>query len=151
MNGQTIIADARRILNERAKDGMTCPCCNQLVKIYKRKLNANMVRFLIDLVLEHHTARSWVSYLACRFLGRDYNYLQLFGLAKTRKNTDKTKKSSGMWKPTEDGINFVAGRNTAPEYVKVYNNRVIRTSKKRVTVREALQNKFNYDDLMKGR
>ena len=35
---------------ERWLEGMECPCCNQNVKLYKRKLNSNMARFLCSLV-----------------------------------------------------------------------------------------------------
>jgi hypothetical protein len=40
------ITEAKDFLNENYKDGCICPCCNQTVKLYKRKLNSGMARVL---------------------------------------------------------------------------------------------------------
>ena len=41
---------ARADLQSRLADGVTCPCCDQYAKIYRRPLNANMAIFLCSLV-----------------------------------------------------------------------------------------------------
>ncbi|MCA9495771.1 MAG: hypothetical protein KC589_02420, partial [Nanoarchaeota archaeon] len=50
MNELTL-EQAKKILRESIeKDGATCPCCNQFVKAYKRKITSSMAYSLIRIV-----------------------------------------------------------------------------------------------------
>ena len=132
------------------KDNVHCPVCDQKVKVYRRKLNSNMVRFLISLCAKCRDG-SWVHHERLAYKGRDYAHLRQFGLAvwKTIKDDTSGARTSGYWKPTEEGKQFVAGRVTVPSHVLLYNNKVLGFSDEKVGVREALGKKFDYDELMK--
>lgn len=142
-----LLEDARAQLHEQSEEGTTCPCCDQYAKVYKRRLSANMVLFLIDLVTKC-SADGWMKYTECRFTGRDYNFLRHWGLADTRVNNDPEKKSSGMWRPTQLGRDFLSGRAFVPAYVHVYNNIVVETDKNMVGPQEALGKRFSFSELM---
>ena len=142
------LEEAQDLLLKEIDDGADCPCCGQFVKVYKRKLNSNMVRFLIDLVrIWQANPEEWVSYLSCFFRGRDYNYLTHWGLGSIQAPLDD-KRTSGLWKPTPLGIQFARGKAAVPSHLYVYNNCVVNASQSTVMIEEALGNKFNYQELM---
>src|SRR4029079_5660296 len=43
------LAEARDLLGTMVAEGVTCPCCSQYAKVYKRKLNRTMVRALAEI------------------------------------------------------------------------------------------------------
>lgn len=134
---------------DKVEKGVVCPACDQHVKLYKRKLNANMVRFLCSLVLQYQTRHDWVSFKDCEYDGRDYPYVALWGLAETKENTDNAKKHSGLWKPTPKGLEFVYDATRVPSHVHLLCNRIIGWSEETTTARESLGKAFSYEELMK--
>ena len=140
----------RSYIAAHVEKGIDCPCCDQFVRLYKRKLNANMTRFLCSLV-RISLARgrdAWVNFRDCEFDGRDYPYIALWGLAETKSNEDASKKNSGLWKPTQKGIDFVLAGLRVPSHVHVLNNRIVGWSDETVGARDSLGTSFNYDELM---
>lgn len=131
-------------------DGTDCPCCGQFVRGYKRKLNANMVVFLISLVRVSDRGARWVHHSDCKYTGRDYSYVASWGLAETHEGTTPGKKMSGNWKPTARGLDFVDEVIRVPSHVFLYNNQRVGATGKTVSAREALGKKFDYDELMRG-
>ncbi len=66
---------------------------------------------------------------------------------------------AGYWSLTEAGINWAQGRTRLPRYVRVYDGKALsppqhtsRSGKVRppVGIRDALGNRFDYDQLMRG-
>ena len=147
------LRDAKRMVKERALEGITCPCCNQLAKIYVRQINDKNVRFLMNLVrLGRYEEGGWVHFKRCMVgNSRDYGFLANFGLAETAVNFDTTKKASGYWRTTEDGILFVNDELCIPKKIKVYDNHVLWRSKILVDVHHCLGKKFDYEELMRSR
>jgi len=143
------LSEARENLNANLEDGTECVCCGQYARTYRRKLNSNMVVFLVDLVKKTGTDE-WIHYGELEFTGRDYNYLKHFGLAECKVNKDPGKKGSGMWRPTERGVDFVHGRTKVPTHVFLYNNRIKSWSDTKGDVKDALGSKFNYSELLRG-
>jgi hypothetical protein len=142
------LEEAKTEIQKNLRDGYECPCCGQLCKLYRRKLNANMARFLIDLAHATCKEKQWVPYSECRFRGRDYNYLAMFGLAVTNKDSSSIARTSGLWKITKRGLDFVRGYINIPSHVFVYNNTVHGFSEKMISIQEALGEPFNYEELM---
>lgn len=144
---------ARTELRENIEDGATCPCCGQLAKVYKRKLNKEMAKWLVWLVnkylksLKHHS-EDWVDVRDSKVRGGDYAKLALWGLAK-RKPADEESKSrtSGLWKPTARGIDFAMGRRTVPSHLYLYNNEIVRASETQTSINKALGEDFDYQDV----
>jgi len=145
------LEEAKQWLRERYEDGENCPCCNQMVKLYPRKLNSNMAVFLVSLVCLWRRDKKPVSYRDCKFFGRDYNYLQLWDLAQTARSDDPAKRMSGLWEPTQKGIDFVEQHIRVPSHAHCYNNKVVRMSEETTTIVEALGERFNYEELMAAR
>jgi len=135
-----------------AGKGISCPCCSQYAKVYSRKLNSNMGRFLISLIRcsNSSTDGGWVHYSRCKFRGRDYNYLDVsyFALAEQRTNEDTDKRRSGFWRPTQRGIDFVGGNISVPRHAYVYNGRLLGFSDEQVDIITCLGIYFSYEELM---
>ena len=145
--GSDTLAEARAMVEAGRDDGIACPCCGQYAKVYNRKFNANMARFLISL-FRRHEELEWVHYRKCNFTGRDYPYVSLWGLAETNCSDETTKRMSGFWRLTPNGRLFVQGRIRVPSHCYLYNNEALHFSDTWTTIREALGKKFNYAELM---
>jgi len=139
------IDEAQAYLLANIEDGAECPCCARQVRLYRRKLNSNMVAFLCDLV---GSEAPWTHYMNVRFRGRDYSYLQLWDLAETC--TEEGGGYTGLWRPTERGIAFARREIRVPSHVYHYLNVAHDFAATTVDVEEALGSRFDYAELMKG-
>ncbi len=133
--------------------GVYCPCCDQRVQIYTRHLRASMAYFLVYLVKRgvtdwFHINRDMPEHrLMC---GGDYAKLAFWGLLEAKPDEpDGKKSSSGFWRLTEKGRQFVRGEITVPTYVKLLHNKVWEVSAKCFDITEALRSGgFDYAELM---
>jgi len=66
------------------------------------------------------------------------------------KEVDPARKSSGLWRPTELGIDFVYGRVRIPGHVFVTDGKILARSIEEIDIWQALRKKFNYQELMDG-
>lgn len=163
LGGDWTVNSVREFLTQNIEDGVICPCCEQTVKLYPRKFNANMAQFMISLVRLSFAAvpdgdrwvedadHGWVKYRDCTYTGRDYSYVKVFGLARTHENTDLKKKESGLWKPTWDGVMFTYLRHKIPSHALMYNGKVWGFTTQLVDIVDALGAQFDYQELMKKR
>lgn len=150
----TEIAEAKQFLRDNFEKGARCPCCDQFVRLYKRKLNSSMARALVWMVGESiKSPDRWVDIPATapKWITRTNQHptLRWWGLIERMPNTDSSKKHSGIWRPTTMGVRFATGKIKVPEYVLHYNNKAISHSSELTTVKEAFGVKFNYDDMMR--
>lgn len=145
------IAQAKSYLKENHEKGVKCPCCDQMVKLYHIKLGSNMAMFLISLVNLYQTYNRPIHYKECKFESRNYPFLQHWGLAHTNISETPDKKTSGLWMPTERGINFVNKMIKIQSTALIYNNKCFGFEGENITIEEALGNKFNYNELVNHR
>jgi len=151
--GMTHSDSIRQVVMCLEGDGGECPCCGQTIKVYRRKLNANMARFLIRLVRQFKETQDWVKYTDIRSEGegRDYPYITKWELAITAPVTSSgDKKDSGFWKPTEKGIKFVQRLLKVPSHVYLYDNKVIGWEQRPVDIQDSLGSKWSWQELMQG-
>lgn len=138
---------------ENDKKGTCCPCCGQRCVYYRRPLNSGMAATLVWLVKTFRNFPDWihVQAIAPRHVIRSNEIGKLvhWGLVLLKPNDDDdSKRTSGHWKPTEKGIDFVDRRIRVPKYVFLYDNIVQGFSDKLITIDDALGDKFNYAALM---
>lgn len=154
---QVIEMDTLQLAKNNMRQGMNtptgvqCPCCGQLVKLYRRKIHASMVRPLISLY--HHTCRGeeFVHYrkLDGAVGNPDYTKLAYWALIEPMPNDiDPAKKDSGSWKLTDLGIVYVRGNIALPKYKWVFNGTVHETSTETASIHDAIGDKFDYAELM---
>lgn len=143
------LAAARDLVLRKREKGVDCPCCDQYVKLYKRKFNANMAMFLTSLVKLYEETHDWVSYQKCQFRGRDYSYITCWELAMTGKDETGKKRTSGLWKPTTKGIDLVHCKIGIPSHVFLLDNVVQGFSSSTVFIQDV--DGFDYQELMRTR
>jgi hypothetical protein len=69
----------------------------------------------------------------------------------TQKKGDKEdgNPNNGFYRITDTGKSFVENKMVTYSHVNIYNNKVLGTSTKTITIKAALKNKFNYDEIVK--
>jgi len=152
IKADTTLAEARALVLEARREGIECPCCGQFARTYKRKITGDMASFLIWLVRQRGEGREWSSVQGKRLRGGDYGKLTHWGLAERRPNGDPTKRTSGVWRPTEKGCAFATqpGIERVPSHLFIYNNKRVGRGDATVNIIEALGTRFNYEELMHG-
>lgn len=147
--------DARSHMMTKIEDGVDCPCCGRLVKLYKRKLHTEMALFLLKLVKLHAIRSTWLktteilqgqTHLVAG--GTDGGFLEHWGLIFRLRGTNKAGGKAGVYKPTLAGIQFVEGKTSVPSHVHMLCGECIGFSSTQVTIRDCLGDKFDYDELM---
>lgn len=130
--------------------GGICPCCQQGVKVYKRKLASSAAYGLITMYRHHGTAFGHAPTTAdLARLGGELARLSLWGLLEEKSEMRDDGGRAGWWRVTERGEAFVQNRCRVPKHVRVYAGQVLGLDNIETTsVLEALGDKFNYAELM---
>lgn len=137
--------------------GSLCPCCGQNVRLYPRPIHASMARLLINLYRLDYRESTY------------YHVSQIFGVTKHYKNgsddfakfkvwgmiVQKPKqegqkgRTSGYWRITEKGKQFVRGEIRVPSSAMMYNKKFYYFDESRYfDIRDALNKQFDYRELM---
>ena len=139
MNNTMTLDDAKQIVLDGREKGVKCPCCGRVAKNHSKSFNETMARSLIWLDKAwQNTGRTWVNVpdQAPRWLIRSNQLAttRWWGLAES----DPDRPQKGMWRPTEEGINFVKGLTRIPTKAVTYNGEVIRLSETKVSINQVL-------------
>lgn len=155
-------------------DGITCPCCGQLAKRYRRKITSQIARALIAMHRHVHNYRSLLD--VERFPEDQYHshlirhdgslYVHLPTLL--GKTADEAKAAywqlieplsavrddgsyrTGWWTLTALGEEYVRGERRLVKYANVFDGCCQGFEGPMVDIRDALGTRFSYDDLMAG-
>lgn len=155
---EVTLEEAKAWLRERFDNGAVCPCCNQYVKLYKRKLNSFMAYalILIDRYFRQAEAEEWLhvpSYLIEQNApDRECAKLRYWGLIEECP-ADRPDGSphAGFYKITELGKSFVNRKVRVPRYIYLYNKEPVkRKDDDTIDIYEALGEKFSYNELMQA-
>ncbi len=148
------LEEAKAELRKVAAKGGRCPCCNQFVKVYRRKLNSGMAKALIKFYLfECQGERGrWIHWREAsghieQFCA-EYSKLAYWGLLEPMPHIEGEKKSSGMWRVTEAGRDWVNVETRVPSHALIYDGKLIRLEGEGITIITVLSNKFDYFELM---
>lgn len=123
---------ATRALHEEVMQGRTeshgvrCPACRQTAKVYRRKFNRSMARFLIRLVAKwQHDPHAHHVHDVGDFRGGEYAYSRHWGMIEAGDAEPGDTKSSGMWRPTDFGISIAKNHGMFLSHVLLYNNEAL--------------------------
>ncbi len=143
---------------EHLKKGTSCRVCNQHVQMYRYKINGKAAKCLISLFWldVQSPSKIWFhveSDIGVAGTSGHWAKLRHWELIEEmpKDQNDKEKKTSGYWKITPKGRDFVRGTIKLPIYVKLYNHSSYgydTAGGKLSSIQEALGNKFNYHELM---
>ena len=153
LNPPRLLDDARADVAAGLTDGVDCPCCGQFAKLYRRHLNAPMAVVLIWLVRAYRADPRWYHIkefpeVQNRKAGGDFAKLIHWGVVEQQANEDDTKRTSGMWRPTEAGTLFAQDETKTARFALIYNGELRGWSDDTTTIRRALGVHFDYAELM---
>jgi hypothetical protein len=151
------LRDAKASLEANLDKGVTCPCCGQFAKRYRRPLHSTIARSLIRLMRltltepalpMHHISTFQQSLTA----GRDFCLVAYWELAEDipvdRENG--ATRTSGFWRLTEKGRAFVRLEIVIPRYAYIFNAEGRGFDGDSVSIIDCLGKRFNYRELMEG-
>jgi len=135
--------------------GHRCGECGRFLKVYQRRLSRAMARGLIRLY-KLHQAMPDKKYFHVKQFDKEgargeFGVLSAWGLVEEAKNSDRDKRTSGMWTITDFGRRFVVLQEHVPQYVLLkWGSELLGFSGPMVNVKECLEhgNKFSYQELM---
>ncbi len=153
------LLDARREMLSEVRNGMDkkCPCCSRLVKLYKRKLHAEMVLWLIalDRLCDD---RDWHTTLEIVELsphlgagGTNGTLLIHWGLIEKRGEENRSGAPAGSYQVTAKGRSFLYCNSRVPARAHFLCGDLVGFSAEVTTARQAVGNKFDYDELIVGK
>ena len=146
------LSEARQIvLEERfSKDGIGCPCCLTLAKVYQRRIHGTMARTLITMY-RHGGADGYVHTASLPGDTHEASQLSWWHLIEEEKIRRPDGGRAGWWRITHIGVNWVLARSYIPKYARIYDSEVLDLTGEPVTIQDALGKRFNYRELMEGR
>jgi hypothetical protein len=161
--GKTL-QEATNHLEENLADGVFCPCCKRFNKEYERKFNSAMAICLLEFYktsILNSSLRDFTHiadlFLNNKLFAENMNggnfatiaYWELIEeMPKDHKNT--TSRTSGYWRITQKGIDFVNSKIQIPKYIYTHNATLLRVSDTVTDIQQSLGNKFNYVEMMQG-
>jgi hypothetical protein len=138
------------------KSGTKCRVCNQNVKMHKPTITKDMALCLINLykldkskpekIWWHVSSDIKVSFKVSGAFAKLRHWDLIEMMPKDSMNT--AKRTSGMWRITDEGKEFVLTNHTVSKYIKLYNATLYGQEGEQVDIRSCLTEKFNYTELM---
>jgi len=136
------LAEARQWVRENRDEGVRCPCCDQFAKVYKRSLNSGMAWCLIKM---HRMTRNDEFIYTPRVIDNSGT------LSKLRYWDLLEGDERGWWRVTNAGRRFVRRVDKVGRWAVIYNDELLYIDdSKEIDIVEALNNKFDYESLMRG-
>lgn len=157
MTGIRTLAEARNQLmgtDRWEPEGAPCPCCDQLSKVYHRKLNSVAVRTLLWLYRDHGFEFAHIGEVVTRRLGKSANQggdrvlSAYWGFIEEERVRRPDGGRAGYWRVTEDGAEFVENRARVQSHALIYDAHLLDYEGDYVTIADCLGTKFNYNELM---
>jgi hypothetical protein len=142
------IEHSREWLDENRHEGVSCPSCDQFVKVYRRKINASMAKAMIMFYRQHGTDWFHLPTLAAK-LGGDSAKLRYWGLIEEADAVREDGGRAGYWHITESGEQWVLGHIKVAKYALIYNGKLLGfDDEENVVINDSLGDRFSYNELM---
>jgi hypothetical protein len=154
---QITLLEARQQMLTQMRNGLetVCPCCTRKAAIYKRKIHAEMVLWLIGLDRlcsmdeNYHTTVEILSLSKhLKAGGTDGTFLVHWGLIERNPEPNKAGAPAASYRITQKGKDFLHnGARVPARAIFVFGN-VEGFDEEVTTAREAVRDKFDYDQMI---
>ena len=145
------LEEAKQYLRDRLEEGANCPCCTQFVKQWKHSVNASIASTLIKLY-NLGKEKEWV-HVPTEINPKNggmFSIAQVWDLIEPKLNDDTSKRSSGLWRLTKKGEDFVLNKIKIQKYAHIYEGKAYKFDGGVFSIQDALGKKFNYEELLNG-
>jgi len=150
-------------LRSHLRRGAYCPCCGQLAKMYRRKLNSSMAYALILIYRQSrlepdgffhvpsHLAGLGLKGAVAAAIRGDWAKLVHWELIEPQSGPHEGDgRTSGIWRITEKGRDFVLGHIRVESHAVIYDGQCLTLDGAPTSIRAALKSKFSYEELMQA-
>ena len=170
-NSNATVKEIKEYLSESMRNGEAtiCPCCNRIVKLYKRPITSSMAYglILIDKFYGKYVDEFYGQY---EDINKSWFHLENFFkemddipysvrgdmpkwvywgcLERAEDHKEDGNPDCGMYRFTKTGRKFVYREIQLRKYVEIYNKVAYGFKGPMIDIGEALRNKFNYSELM---
>lgn len=156
--GDRSLVEVRDEMLKHLDDGVKCPCCCRAIRVYRRRIHSKMAADLIRLFwMNWYDTRPFEERFhhiqaICRGHPGDFAKLRYWKLIEEMPLTDEHKRTSGFWRITDKGRDFVQRRGSVPRQVKIYMDRFkgYVSHDDLVSITDCLGKHFDYLELMTG-
>jgi hypothetical protein len=119
------LAEARQRVQDNLRKGSVCPCCDQLAKQYRRKLNKGQAESLKAIYREGRGSERQPVHtpsLMKSAVSREEGKMAMaWGLLEETDPPHEDGNRAGWWRVTRKGEQFVLGKISVPMYGYFYN------------------------------
>lgn len=143
------LSQARQYVEDNIVEGVECPCCDQLVKLYSRPMHAAMALVLVQLY-RRALRGDFGAYSKVEAKGGDYAKLTAWQLIEQQpgERPDGSPRN-GHWRITQRGADFVLRKTTLPRRaVWRPGGTFVRLEGEEVSIVDVLGEAFDYADLL---
>lgn len=154
--GETFEEGRQQFYKKLQNDGEAiCPCCNRRGKVNKLKIHSTLAAMLCRLyrasIDQHDRPDGWVHLAQFKLearSGNDFSIVKHWGIAESMPaDFSEDKASSGNWRLTELGIQFVQREISIKRNLFVFDDQVILEGHEKINMIKSLNDKFSYLDL----
>lgn len=138
------------MLRDSVNTTKKCPFCDQKAAVWKKCVISTAAIDLVRLVKRYRGKPLHIEDFTHKLKDRNFSQLVLWGLVVPAVNDDDSKRSSGMWSPTQRGKDFVAGDLLLSKYVITYANEVVDREGPEHSIRDALGQHYDHAKLLNG-
>lgn len=155
------IDEAKSYLRDNFDEGAECPVCRQRVQRYHRQITSSMAFGLLTIYIYFlkHPEKRFVhvptlahdQQVPLAIFGGDFAKLRFWGLIESKSgDRDDGSWRNGWWGITEKGYQFIQHKILVPKGLAIFNQKPLGLEGDYISIKDALGNKFNYDQLMVG-
>jgi hypothetical protein len=162
MDEFTIVRDAARIVmaDRWGKDGVTCPCCGQLCKVYRRSITRSMAKVMVAMYDANRAEPTgWRNIPELLRLtpylrgpasqGGDWGKLVYWGLVERwEEDRGDGSRRCGQARLTDLGLRFLRRQITVRRYANVYDGECIGLTGPDVGIEDSLPRDFNFQEIL---
>jgi len=141
---------AREKMREKA---ISCPLCAQTIKMYERKFTSSQAAFLLRMAfLVGFDTSIEIHYSEVNdklgFCCNEYGSIGRWGLIEKCLEKRADGNSNGFWHLTNEGVLFAKGESRISGTIMIYNDRRYAFGGDLIYIKDALGDRFDYDELM---
>jgi hypothetical protein len=141
---------AKKKFQEELTRGTTCPCCERNAKIRTQGITTEMAYTFMILCYRFRQSPRFYStrelFPKAHKATTDAVHLVHWGLI-----AKETYSPRSPYMPTDKGLRFYNDQALVPTHVHTFNNKLIRVSDKKTSLKRIIQDsKYDYDTLMSG-
>lgn len=147
------LSAAREYLQANIVNGVTCPCCGQQAKVYRRRITKTSARTLITLWAQFGSDYGHIpSLVATHFpdkahQGGYHTIPQYWGLIEAQPSDLHDGKRDGYWRVTDVGERFLRGEIGIPMYALTYNGETVGFDGQEQHIYDCLGAVFDLDEV----